>query len=113
VRRWLFVNSLSVPLAVLLGFAASLSINHTLTGNMFGGTIGGALIGTAQWSVLRNHFPRASLWILGCVLGWLIEVYLFNVSPGFLLLTGTVTGMVSGAVLTRLVRTAQHTGAQP
>lgn len=40
----------------------------------FGGAAGGALIGLAQWAVMRAHVPRAGRWIVATSLGWALAL---------------------------------------
>ncbi|MGB5916950.1 MAG: hypothetical protein WBG63_18945, partial [Phormidesmis sp.] len=34
------------------------------------GSLGGALVGLAQWQMLRSHLPNAHRWLVASVLGW-------------------------------------------
>jgi hypothetical protein len=46
------------------------------------GTVFGALLGHAQWKVLRQHFPEARHWVAasaaGITLGWLLALAFFS-----------------------------------
>lgn len=39
-----------------------------------GGAAGGALIGFAQWLVMKSHVPRAGRWIIATSLGWALAL---------------------------------------
>ncbi|HEX5157169.1 MAG TPA: hypothetical protein VFW17_08140 [Ktedonobacterales bacterium] len=82
----------------------------------------GALLGAAQWTVLRNHVPRAGWWIPANAVAWAIGMALVFagmsfipdsgvVTPGivvallvFIVLAGTAVGAIHGLALIWLVR---------
>lgn len=55
--------------------------------------LSGALIGLIQYPLLKKHYNKAGLWILGCSIGWAlipIVIYFFG---------GIVLGAITGATL--------------
>ncbi len=96
---WLaFVGSL---LFIEIGERSDLSLME--------GGLGGALIGLAQWQMLRSHLPNAYRWLIASVLGWSV-LTLFHIgalgwmapaTPNLLLrgLLGVIYGAYVGAGL--------------
>ena len=99
----------SLPMLILLSAAAGAAL--------------GAILGVAQWLVLRGHVRRAGVWIGANVLGWAAGMPLIFVAAGLpgahwsllsiaaLLLvtvgaTGAVVGAIEGVFLRRLLGTA-------
>lgn len=59
--------------ATVFGFLASLfwiEVGFRSDVGALQGAIGGAIIGIAQWLVLRPHISQANLWGFTCVAGW-------------------------------------------
>lgn len=90
-----------LPIAAVAGIAVLLSL------------------GTAQWFVLRDHFPGAHLWVWANALAWGAGLLVFAAvttplwqpgrPPVLVALIGALGGLlmaaVTGAALTRLTRT--------
>lgn len=82
--------------------------SSAIAGGVAGSVIGVAL-GTAQWLVLRRHFPSAQVWIVASWLGWMcgltIGAGLLDLVGifGSLLIIGIFSGVTTGAVLAKLV----------
>jgi hypothetical protein len=108
----------------VIGYALGLIIVQALSGSPVGSWVGyllfGALIGLAQWPVLRYEIPKASLWVLASVVGWTAG---FAISHALLNLifagdraslplvavvdsgmSGLIAGLITGAALAWLVR---------
>lgn len=65
----------------------------------------GALMGTAQWLVLRRWFDRASWWIVISALGWTVGLTrILGVS-----LVGAVVGAVTGIAMELMMRQREAT----
>ena len=103
-----------LPLAAVLPVAALAGVGVLLS------------LGTAQWFVLRGHFPHAHLWIWANALAWGAGLLVFTAvtTPlwqpgqppeliatigafGGLLMAATMAA-VTGAALTRLMRAERH-----
>lgn len=100
----------TLPLGAVLPIAAVAGIAVLLS------------LGTAQWFVLRNHFPSAHLWIWANALAWGAGLLMFTAvttplwqpgqPPELIALVGALGGLlmaatmaaVTGAALTRLMR---------
>lgn len=91
VTSWLIMNFLgwSIGLLIPLFFMsfvwfwllAELWIYHTLVNYslmLAGSILSGAIIGVAQWLMLRRHAPRASRWILGTI-GAMVVIAVINI----------------------------------
>lgn len=123
---WRWTLATAVPWALVLGMSGPLRLGQGTDERLLGellllGLLVGALLGGAQWLVLRRLLPQAAWWILVSLVAWLLGlcVLLAGASllpPGFslwaLLLVSSVTGLVlgslvgavSGLVLVALVR---------
>jgi hypothetical protein len=97
------------PLAILLGFpiggyAASLIVGKidSVGAALIGGLIAGAIIGAAQWLVLRSLVPWA--WIVATSVGMAAGLTAgaalvdYGISRGDLMLMGAVTGLAVGGL---------------
>jgi hypothetical protein len=100
----------TVPLAAVLPIAAVAGTGVLLS------------LGTAQWFILRNHFPNAHLWIWANALAWAAGLLVFVAvttplwQPGqsteLIALVGALGGLmmaatmaaITGSALTRLTR---------
>ncbi|MDX8052345.1 hypothetical protein SK571_23410 [Lentzea sp. BCCO 10_0798] len=100
----------ALPLAAVLPIAAVAGVGVLLS------------LGTAQWFVLRDHFPRAQRWIWANAFAWGAGLLVFTAvttplwqpgqPPELIALIGALGGLlmaatmaaVTGAALTRLVR---------
>lgn len=60
----------------------------------------GAVLGMAQWFILRQEFRWAGWWIVISMVAWSTGIALF---PGFLM-TGVTAGLVTGIALELLLR---------
>jgi len=112
VWKWLLVNGVAGPLAFILGFAVSNpgGAGSSVLVYATGGFIGGAVLGAAQWLILRRYFKRASLWIAAQAVAWGIVVLLCSLSPLFVMVTSVVVGGLSGVVLNWFARDLQMGG---
>ena len=75
--------------------------------------LGGAVMGTLQWLILRGKVSRAGWWVLASTVGWALGVTVAEIIPwgveemeilSSLVVTGTVLGAVTGAALVWLLR---------
>ncbi len=84
-RAWQFWGAwmlafLGIPVAGLVGIAVAGPLTTTLDG-VLGGVAAGAVIGLAQWLVLRQRLSLSPWWIAataagmgaGLALGWLLQ----------------------------------------
>jgi hypothetical protein len=103
-------------LVTLLGFVASLfwiEIGERPDIGAVEGIIGGALIGFAQWLVLRRHLSSAWWWIIVSFLGWgVMGLSSFGVIGWFAprtmrLFPRLVYGVIDGATLGLILGMAQ------
>ncbi len=117
--RWVAVTVLVAGLGWALASAPSALSGDTaasqapptgfvLVGAAALGALMGAVLGGAQWTVLRRHVRRSGLWVVANVLGWaaaMVLVFAGATAPGVGWPTGGVvalgagTGLVAGAVL--------------
>ena len=83
--KWVLVSTLGWVVGLLLPRSVSITI--------------GALVGIAQWVVLRPLFPQAGWWILASAVGWAASYGLLSmVLPvGDVFLYGAVIGVTTGA----------------
>ncbi|XGV97910.1 MAG: hypothetical protein ACAF41_03045 [Leptolyngbya sp. BL-A-14] len=124
IKAWVVVTAIAVMIAWLIGLQISalmvfpMILNTTLTAAMKAQTLlkgvfllgawVGAVLGFAQWLVLRAHIHRAALWIAANALAWALGlvvafmmVSMIHTSP-FSLATafaGAATGLITGAVI--------------
>jgi hypothetical protein len=78
-------------------------------------------LGLYQWLLLRNYLPRAQLWIVFTVLGWLaggliwiaavivqesLDVYLGSGTAAVFILFGFIVGLVQWLYLRRIIKSA-------
>jgi hypothetical protein len=92
---WIIATTLGWFLGVTLGLALVPDEMSFLTGFLTG-----ALLGVAQWLVLRREVNLSGWWIAISIVGWSTGlVYL----PG-LLLTGAISGLLTGIALELLLR---------
>lgn len=59
----------------------------------------GAILGAAQWIVLRKHAPKAGWWIVANAIAWAIGMFLVFVGTSFIPDNGAVTAGVVAAVV--------------
>ncbi len=76
--------------------------------SMLAGAIIGALVGLAQWFILRQWVQLAAVWILINLVAWATAFSGFFGS----LITGTVLGVFTGLVLDWLLRNARKENGQ-
>ncbi len=109
-RRWITTNGW--VLLTTIAWTAGWTLGWTISGIALGqfarvgyagvmllsvllATIGGALVGLAQWVILRRHVKRAGWWIVAMAASWGLGAI---AGPGGLL-RGAIVGGVTGAVL--------------
>ena len=77
------------------------------------GVVGGAVVGAAQWLVLRQRVARAGWWVLPTVAGWVMfwfgaaMVFEINVFLGVVvveLIFGALYGAITGSMLVWLLQ---------
>lgn len=71
----------------------------------------GALLGAAQWTVLRNHVPRAGWWIPANAVAWAIGMALVFAGMSFIPDSGVVTPGIVVALLVSIVLAGTAVGA--
>lgn len=69
---------------------------------VLGGVLFGAVVGVAQWLVLRRHIPRAGWWVLASTVGWFVALNVSGALDRVLdwtlwYISGAVGGMAVGA----------------
>ncbi|WP_086664234.1 hypothetical protein [Lentzea kentuckyensis] len=102
------LNTFPLPAVLLIAAVAGIGVLLSL--------------GTAQWFVLRNHFPGAHQWVWANALAWGVGLLVFAAvttplwqpgqPPGLIALIGALGGLlmaatmaaITGAALTRLMR---------
>jgi hypothetical protein len=103
------VAFLGFPLGGGLAYLIIGSITTPLTGAL-GGVITGAVIGAAQWLVLRRRLPLTSVWVaataLGMGIGLALSIALFGTDTGgsALPLRGLIAGAAIGGAQYLLLR---------
>lgn len=127
---------LGFPISYPISFAVAmflLSSQGSAKENLFfslavGGAILGALIGLAQWLVLRNQMSGSSLWIWFNVVGYSLSYAIASpgifgllnwnlptklptelIRIGFVLLFGMISSGITGATLEQLLRHSRST----
>ncbi len=113
VGWWILASAAAgygISLAFFIGIEESLSFGLFLR---FTGVaaLGGAVMGTLQWLVLRGKVSRAGWWVLASAVGWALGMAVSRaISWGpddavlALAVTGAVMGAVTGAALVWLLR---------
>ncbi len=115
VGWWILASAAAgygISLAFFIGIEESLSFSLFLR---FTGVaaLGGAVMGTLQWLVLRGKVSRAGWWVLASTVGWALGMAVSRaISWGpddadaiyALAVTGAVMGAVTGAALVWLLR---------
>ena len=110
-------------LATVVGWGIGLPIGIFIIGNVASVAVGltiGAIVGIAQWLVLRRRVHPASLWIFANITTWAVSIAIiwtlmqaFGVEDGTLdlfvlpiggCLGSTLTGLITGGVLVWLLR---------
>jgi hypothetical protein len=96
-----------------VGLATSESIGATVSNWSIVGAIGGAIIGIAQWSVLRRNTHQSQWWIVAyavsgsIVLKWIppnLSLFMVFEHPISFAIVGLVMGTFTGATLVWLMR---------
>jgi hypothetical protein len=62
-------------LATAVGFGVGLIVGEKV-GSILEAAAVGASVGTAQWFLLRRHFPGAGWWVLATTVGWVVGEFL-------------------------------------
>lgn len=134
-RSWIGATAIGATVAWILGRLPSAlsdwrgggdgaivttSPSMTILLSIVAGAALGAILGAAQWFVLRRHLPRARMWIVANALAWMCAmpvIFLAAALPGehaslpaigalVLLavgLAGAIVGLVEGVFLRRLI----------
>ena len=106
---WWMLTFLGFPLGGVLALLVVGSIDSALSG-VVGGALAGAVIGTAQWLVLRRYLRVGFGWVLATALGVAIGdgvgALLTGAGTGIgdLLVTGLATGIAVGLSQWALLR---------
>jgi hypothetical protein len=80
---WLLATAGGAAVGAAITFVALAHVLDQLHQAAYGlviGTVFGAVIGTAQWLVLRSHLDRSGWWVLLTLIGWVVfwELNLLN-----------------------------------
>ena len=124
IAQWLVLRRL-IPragwwlLASIIGFAVGKGVSDVVaheTGFVgFGGAAIGAVLGIAQWIVLRRHVAQAGWWVLASALAWAVGWGIISVvdeaasgPTGTTYVVGAsgaaVAGVITAVALVRLLR---------
>ncbi|MCA1995588.1 MAG: hypothetical protein LDL41_26595 [Coleofasciculus sp. S288] len=123
---WILATTLGGVVALYLGSAVSFFTTSILWigSGVVGGAVGGAILGLAQWLVLRRHVSQAGWWIAASAValavgaGWLVylgieSAFTFDASmdliqiirwSGMGALSGAIGGAIKGGALVWLLR---------
>lgn len=101
--RWVLASLVGWLAIAFVAFDASESL--IFLGLPF--VVGGAVLGTAQWLVLRQAFAKAGWWLLatimGLVIGWHV-VWVTGFGLVSLIIGGAVYAVITGLVIVWLLR---------
>jgi hypothetical protein len=99
--KWVLVSAVGWAVAMAAGLAVGLAVDRAgdaglAVGGSVGvagavgvtGAVGGAVVGTAQWLILRKRAQRSGWWVLASVVGWAVG-----------LVVGVVVALVAGGVV--------------
>ena len=115
VRLWIYASVVSLAITHAIGDALPDSIALPIIQ-----VIGGALLGTTQWFVLKNQALNAVVWILASAIAWFAGLTLGlavmqQVGAGWQsghiivgLITGVTVAAITSALLVRLVSRSQQ-----
>jgi hypothetical protein len=70
---WIFVTGISWSVALVVALVLAQAVSPALSSQvtlLLGGVVVGALIGLAQWAVLRPDVRGVGFWTLATVIGW-------------------------------------------
>jgi hypothetical protein len=73
-HAWTVLSVLGGLIALPLGAIAGGGGQLNIPGWIVGGLVGGAVVGLAQWLVLRTIYPRAGNWVLANAGAWAVGV---------------------------------------
>lgn len=117
VLREHIVNAKAWILANMVGWAIGLAASERLDALIhtwsITGAIGGAIIGIAQWALLRRNTQRSMWWIVvwavsgATVLKWIppnLSLFVLFEQPLSFVIMGLVVGTVTGVTLSLLMR---------
>lgn len=99
--KWVLVTTIVWPVGVVVSFIvphmAEIIFGKT---NFLVGLSFGAVVGYAQWFVLKTQIPRSSWWGLSCTIGMGIPFMVLNIDLRVLvILGGLLTGLLQIRVL--------------
>jgi hypothetical protein len=118
---WVLASAVAVAVGETMGFAVSVAMDSA---GAFAGAVGvgvslviavavsGAVVGTAQWIVLRKRVYGSSWWVLasaaavavGKTVGWAVSVAMGLSETMYFGVIGVVGGAITGLVLIKLLR---------
>jgi hypothetical protein len=114
---WILASTVGVAVGLAVGLGVSWALSKLVNWWEFGpagevvgwalfGAVAGAVVGTAQWIVLRKRVHRCGGWVFASAVGWAVCVavgVVVNGRIGFLVATGTVVGTAQWLVLRKRI----------